>query len=57
MNGKSSKFATAALSALLYTQGLLCIAGVTAVVFKDRLHADPAIHTIVVAASSDAQLR
>lgn len=57
MNGKSSKFATAALSALLYTQGLLCLAGVTAVVFKDRLHADPAIHTIVVAASSDAQLR
>ena len=56
MNGKTSKFASTILSALLYTQGLLGIAGVTLVVLKDRT--DPAATVIVMkTASLDAQLR
>ena len=35
MNGKTSKLATTILSALLYTQGVLGIAGVTLVVLKE----------------------
>jgi hypothetical protein len=43
MNGKSSKYASAVLTALLYTQGLLGIAGVTLVVVKDRIQVDSVI--------------
>lgn len=58
MNGKTSKFASTILSALLYTQGLLGIAGVTLVVLKDRVHSDPAATVVVMkTASLDAQLR
>ena len=55
MNGKTSKFASTILSALLYTQGLLGVAGVTLVLLKDRMHSDPVI--VANAASADAQLR
>jgi hypothetical protein len=55
MHGKTSKFASTILSALLFTQGLLGIAGVTLVVLKDRT---PSHHVLVAdAASVDAQLR
>lgn len=58
MHGKNSKVAAAALSALLYGQGLLGLAGVTFVVMKDRMQAERATPAaIVVAASTDAQLR
>jgi hypothetical protein len=40
MHGKSSKFASTVLSALLYTQGLLGLAGITLVVVKDRIQVD-----------------
>ncbi|MBX3584831.1 MAG: hypothetical protein KF810_23390 [Rhizobiaceae bacterium] len=53
MHGKSSKFAAAVLSALLYTQGLLGLAAVTLVVLKDRPQPAP----VVMAASADVQLR
>lgn len=55
MHGKTSKFASTMLSALLYTQGLLGIAGVTLVVLKDRTHSDPAY--VVGSVSADAQVR
>ena len=35
-----SKFVAAALSALLYTQGLLGFAAIAVVLLKDRAHAD-----------------
>ena len=40
MHGKSSKFASTVLSALLYTQGLLGLAGITLVVVKERIQVD-----------------
>jgi hypothetical protein len=55
MHGKTSKFASTMLSALLYTQGLLGIAGVTLVLVKDRIQVDTVI--AMNAASADAQLR
>ena len=55
MHGKTSKLATTVLSALLYMQGLLGIAGVTLAVLKDRVHSDPVV--VVSTASTDAQLR
>ncbi len=55
MNGKTSKSASIILSALLYTQGLLGIAGVTLVVLKDRIHSDPVV--VASTASPDALLR
>jgi hypothetical protein len=55
MHGKTSKFASTILSALLYTQGLLGIAGVTLVVVKDRVQVDAVLAMNV--ASADAQLR
>ncbi|MEP9387635.1 hypothetical protein [Mesorhizobium sp. KR9-304] len=58
MNGKTSKLAATILSGLLYTQGLLGVAGVTLVVLKDRMHSDPAGQVITMKiASLDAQLR
>jgi hypothetical protein len=58
MHGKNSKFAIAALSALLYAQGLLIVAGVAFVVIKDRSNADQGKPTLVAsAAPSGAQLR
>ncbi len=59
MNGKNSKFASAALSALLYTQGLLIVAGVTVALVKDGTRADPAHRPVLVAsvASPDAEVR
>ena len=59
MNGKSSKFAYAALLALLYTQGLLIVAGVALAVMKDRSHADATFQPLVVAvaASPATELR
>lgn len=58
MNGKTSKLASTILSGLLYTQGLLGVAGVTLVVLKDRMHSDPAGPVVVMKiASLDAQLR
>ena len=59
MNGKSSKFTYAALSALLYTQGLLIVAGVALAVMKDRAHADATFQPLVVAvaASPATELR
>jgi hypothetical protein len=59
MNGKNSKFASAALSALLYTQGLLIVAGVAVALMKDGAHADTAHRPLLVAsvASADAELR
>jgi hypothetical protein len=55
MHGKTSKFASTILSALLYTQGLLGIAGVTLVVVKDRVQMNAVLAMDV--ASADAQLR
>lgn len=55
MHGKTSKFASAALLALLYAQGFLGFAGITLVALKDRGHSEPAV--VVVAASQDAQVR
>jgi hypothetical protein len=55
MHGKSTKFASTILSALLYTQGLLGIAGVTLVAVKDRIQVDAVL--AMDAASQDAQLR
>jgi hypothetical protein len=58
MHGKNSKFAMAALSALLYAQGLLGVAAVTMVVMKDRTPAEPTAQAILLsAASPDAQVR
>jgi hypothetical protein len=55
VNGKSSKYASAVLTALLYTQGLLGIAGVTLVVVKERVQVDAVL--AMNAASPDAELR
>jgi hypothetical protein len=55
MHGKSSKFASTMLSALLYTQGLLGLAGVTLVVVKDRIQVDSVI--AMNAASPNAEVR
>lgn len=55
MNGKSSKFASTILSALLYTQVLLCVSAFTLVVLKDRVGADPVV--VASVASQDAQVR
>jgi hypothetical protein len=55
MNGNSSKTASTVLSALLYTQVLLCAAAVTLVVLKNRVDADPIV--VASAASIDAQVR
>ena len=55
MNGKSSKFASTVLAALLYTQALLCVGAFTMVVLKDRVQADPVV--VASVASEDAQLR
>ena len=41
MPGKSSKTASTILAALLYAQGFLCVASVTAVVLRDRLQSEP----------------
>jgi hypothetical protein len=59
MNGKNSKFASVALSALLYTQGLLIVAGVAVALVKGGAHADPAHRPVLVAsvASPDAEVR
>jgi hypothetical protein len=62
MNGKNSRLASAVLSALLYTQGLLIVAGVTFALMKDRTDADAAFRPAVVAsasylATSDTELR
>ncbi|HEY6630877.1 MAG TPA: hypothetical protein VIZ90_05460 [Rhizobiaceae bacterium] len=55
MHGKSSKFASTVLSALLYAQGLLGLAGVTLVLIKDRIQVDTVI--AMNAASQDADVR
>ena len=55
MHGKNTKFASTVLSALLYTQGLLGLAGVTLVVVKDRIQVDTVI--AMNAASQDAEVR
>lgn len=55
MNGKSSKFASTVLSALLYGQVLLCAAAVTVVVLKNRVETDPMV--VASVASEDAQVR
>lgn len=55
MNGKSSKYASTVLSALLYAQGLLGLAGVTLVVVKDRIQVDSVI--AMNTASQDADVR
>ena len=55
MHGKSSKFASTVLAALLYAQGLLCLAGVTLVLVKDRIQVDTVI--AMNAASRDADVR
>jgi hypothetical protein len=55
MHGKTPKFASTALTALLYAQGLLGVAGVTLVLVKDRIQVDTVI--AMNAASVDAQLR
>ena len=59
MNGKNSKFAVAALSALLYTQGLLIVAGLTVALMKDGAHAEGSHRPVLVAsaASPDAEVR
>ena len=58
MHGKNSKFATAALSALLYAQALLIAAGVALVVAKDRAHAGEAFQPpLASVASPDAVVR
>lgn len=58
MHGKNSKFATAALSALLYTQALLIAAGVALVVVKDRAHAGQALQPALASVLSlDAAAR
>jgi hypothetical protein len=55
MNGKASKFASTILSALLFAQGMLGVAGVTLVLVKDRMNAEPVM--VANVASLDAQLR
>lgn len=55
MNGKSTKFASTVLSALLYAQGMLGLAGVTLVVVKDRIQVDTVL--AMNAASRDAEVR
>jgi hypothetical protein len=55
MHGKTSKFASTVLSVLLYTQGLLGIAGVTLVMVKERVQVDAVL--AMNAASPDAELR
>ncbi|MDQ2632847.1 MAG: hypothetical protein M3Y78_03820, partial [Pseudomonadota bacterium] len=55
MHGKSSKFASAILSALLYTQGLFGVAGVTLVMVKEHVQVDAVL--AMDAASPDAHLR
>jgi hypothetical protein len=55
MHGKSSKYASTVLSALLYAQGLFGLAGVTLVVVKDRIQVDSVI--AMNAASQDAEVR
>jgi hypothetical protein len=55
MNGKSSKFASTVLSALLYAQGLLGLTAVTLVVVKDRIQVDTVL--AMNAASPDAEVR
>jgi heme A synthase len=58
MNRKTSKLAATLLTGLLYTQGLLGVAGVTLVVLKDRVHSDPAGPVVAMnVASLDARLR
>ena len=51
MTKRTSKLASGVLSALLYTQGALGVAGVTLVLLKDRMHSQPAF---VDVASADA---
>lgn len=51
MTKRTSKLASGVLSALLYTQGALGVAGVTLVVLKDRMHSQPALVNV---ASVDA---
>lgn len=55
MNGKSSKFASTVLSALLYTQALLCVGAFAMVVMKDRAQPDPVV--VASVASAGAQVR
>jgi hypothetical protein len=55
MNGKSSKFASTALSALLYAQGLLGLTAVTLVVVKDRVQVDAVL--AMNTASPNAEVR
>lgn len=55
MNRKSSKFASTVLSALLYTQALLCAAAFTMVVLKDRVETNPVV--VASIAPQDAQVR
>jgi hypothetical protein len=55
MHGKTSKFASTILTVLLYTQGLLGIAGVTLVVVKDRVQVDAVL--AMNAASPNAEVR
>ena len=54
MTKKTSRFASGVLSALLYTQGLLGAAGVTLVVLKDRMHAQPTFVAGVTSVDTDA---
>jgi hypothetical protein len=55
MHGKTPKFASTILTALLFTQGLLGLAGVTLVVLKHTTPSQPVL--VADAASVDAQLR
>lgn len=55
MNGKSSKYASAVLTALLYTQGLLAITAVTLVMVKERIQVDTVL--AMNAAPHDAEVR
>jgi hypothetical protein len=57
MQGKSSKLASTALSALLYAQGLLGVAGGVAVILKYSMATTPPANITLVSAASVVQLR
>ncbi len=56
MHGQNSKFARAALSALLYTQALLIGASVMLVVMKDHAHVAAPMQIVSVASSAAPSL-
>lgn len=54
MTKKTSKLAYGVLSALLYAQGALGVAGVTLVVLKNRMQAEPTVVASIASVDADA---